>query len=69
MKYVVMSLPEPTEKTQEQKLEERLAAYCAAGMNDYSLNIYRLRMEREDWQTQEQPVFVGRRHGRITIRR
>ena len=32
------------------------------------LNIYRFRMEIEDWQTEEQPVFLGRRHGGI-IRR
>jgi len=37
-------------------------------MDDYSLNIYRFRMEREGLQTQQQPVFLGRRHGRITIR-
>ena len=32
MKCVVMSLPEPTEKTPKHKLEERLAAYRAASM-------------------------------------
>jgi hypothetical protein len=68
MKYVVMSLPEPTEKTPEQKIQEKLAAYRANGMDDHSLNIYRFRMEREDRQMQEQPVYIGRRHG-IIIRR
>jgi len=67
MKCVVMSLPEQTEKTPEQKLEERLAAYRGADMDDHSLNIYRFRMER-DRQTREQPVFLGRRHGSV-IRR
>jgi hypothetical protein len=67
MKYVVMTLPEPTEKTPEQKVEERLAAYRAAGMDDHSLNIYRFRMEREDRHAQEQPIFLGRRHGPIIL--
>ena len=49
--------------------EERLAAYRAAGMDDHSLNIYRFRMERDYRQTEEQPVYIGRRHGRIIIRR
>jgi len=39
------------------------------GQNENSLNIYRFRMEGEDRQTQEQPVFAGPRYGRITIRR
>lgn len=68
-KYVVMSLPEPTEKTPEEKLDELLAAYRAAGVNDYSLNIYRMRMEGQDRQMQEQPIYLGRRYGRISIRR
>ncbi len=38
-------------------------------MDEYSLNIYRFRMEREDRQTEEQPVYLRRRHGRIIIRR
>lgn len=63
-----MSLPEPTEETPEHKLEERLAAYRAASVDDYSLNIYRCRMEKEDRQIQEEPVYLGRRHG-IVIRR
>jgi hypothetical protein len=54
----------PHDTANQQKLEE----YRAAGMDDHSLNIYRFRMEREDRQMQEQPIFLGRRHGRI-IRR
>ena len=70
MKYVVMSLPEPTQKTWQDKITEKLDAYRAAGMDEHSLNIYRFRMEREDRQTEEQPVYIGRRrHGRIIIRR
>ena len=38
------------------------------GLRNSSLNIYRLRMEREDRPTQEQPVYLGRRRGPI-IRR
>jgi len=58
------SSSKPREVTIQQKLEE----YRANGMDDYSLNIYRFRMEREERQTQEQPVYLGRRHG-IIIRR
>ena len=54
MKYVVMSLPEPTEKTREDKIAEKLDAYRQAGMDEHSLNIYRFRMEREDRQREEQ---------------
>jgi hypothetical protein len=68
MKYVVMSLPEPTEKNQQDKIAEKLDAYRQAGTNEFSLNIYRIRMEREDRQRQEQPVHLGRRRG-IIIRR
>ncbi len=35
----------PIEKTQEQKLEERLAASRAAGMDDCILNIYQSRWD------------------------
>ena len=68
MKYVVMSLPEPTEKSGQDKIAEKLDAYRQAGMNEFSLNIYRIRMEREERQRQDQPVHIGRRHG-IIIRR
>jgi len=63
-----MSLPEPTDKTRREKNAERLDTYRQAGMDENSLNIYRCRMEREDRQMQEQPVYIGRRHGPI-IRR
>ena len=69
MKYVVMSLPEPTEKTQQDKIAEKLDAYRQAGMDEFSLNIYRFRMEREDRQTEEQPVYIGRRRHGIIVRR
>ncbi len=69
MKYVVMSLPEPTEKTRREKNAERLDTYRQAGMDENSLNIYRFRMEMEDWQTQEQPVYLVRRRGPIIRRR
>ena len=70
MKYVVMSLPEPTEKTQQGRIAEKLDAYRQAGMDEHSLNIYRWRMEREDRQAEEQQVYIGRRrHGRIIVRR
>jgi len=36
-------------------------------MDDHSLNIYRFRMDGDDWQT-EQPVYLARRRGPI-IRR
>ena len=48
MKYVVMSLPEPTEKNRQDKITEKLEEYRAKGMDDFSLNIYRIRMEREE---------------------
>ena len=70
MKYAVMSLPEPTEKTQQDKIAEKLDAYRQAGMDEHSLNIYRFQMEREDRQTDEQPVYIGRReHRGIIVRR
>jgi len=70
MKYVVMSLPEPTEKTWQDKIAEKLDAYRQAGMDEHSLNIYRFQMEREDRQREEQPAYIGRRrYGRIIIRR
>ena len=69
MKYVVMSLPEPTEKNRQDKIAEKLDAYRQAGMDEFSLNIYRMRMEREARQAQEQLVLMGRQHGRIPIRR
>ena len=68
MKYVVMSLPEPTEKNRQDKITEKLEEYRAKGMDDFSRNIYRMRMERTERQTQDQPVYVGRRYGPI-IRR
>ena len=69
MKYVVMSLPEPTEKNRQDKIAEKLDAYRQAGMDEFSLNIYRMRMERADRQTQDPPALIGRQHGRIPIRR
>ena len=59
------SSSKPHEVTIQQKLEE----YRAKGMNEYSLNIYRMRMEREARQALEQPALIGRLHGRIPIRR
>ena len=65
-----MSLPEPTEKTWQDKIAEKLDAYRQAGMDEHSLNIYRFRMEREDRQMEEeQPIYIGRRHRRVVIRR
>jgi hypothetical protein len=69
MKYVVMSLPEPTEKNRQDKITEKLEEYRAKGMDDFSRNIYRMRMERAERQTQDQPALIGRQHGRIPIRR
>lgn len=65
MKYVVMSLPEPTEKNRKTRLRK---SWTPMGRPGFSLNIYRIRMEREDRQRQEQPVYLGRRRG-IIIRR
>jgi len=69
MKYVVMSLPEPTEKTWQDKIAEKLDAYRQAGMDEHSLNIYRFRMEREERPREEQPVYIGRPRRRIIVRR
>jgi hypothetical protein len=68
MKYVVMSLPEPTEKNRQDQITEKLDEYRARGMDDFSLNIYRMRMERAHRQAQDQPTLLGRQHGRIPIR-
>ena len=53
----------------EVAIQQKLVEYRAHGMDDHSLNIYRFRMEREYWQTQEQPARTGRRYGPIVIRR
>ena len=68
MKYVVMSMPDPTQKTQEEKLEEKLQSYKDAGVNEYSLNIYRMKgmMQMRD---ENAPIQTGRRHGAIITKR
>ncbi len=53
----------------QDKITEKLEEYRAKGMDDFSLNIYRMRMEREARQTRDQPALIGRQHGRIPIRR
>ena len=69
VRYAMLTWFETSSKPREVAIQQKLEEYRANGMDDYSLNIYRFRMEREDRQTQEQPVYLGRRHGRIPIRR
>ena len=56
-------------KPREVAIQQKLEEYRANGMDDHSLNIYRFRMETEGRQTQEQPVYLGRRRGPIIRRR
>jgi hypothetical protein len=60
---------EPTEKTNNQdRNAEKLEALRRAGVNEFSLNIYRMRLERENWKP-ESEISVGRRRERILISR
>jgi hypothetical protein len=68
VRYAMLTWFETSSKPSDMANQQKLEEYRAAGMDDHSLNIYRFRMEREDWQTQEQAIFLSRRHGRI-IRR
>jgi hypothetical protein len=69
MRYAMLTWFETSSKPREIANQQKLEEYRAKGMDEYSLNIYRCRMEREDRQAQEQPVYLGRQHGRILIRR
>ena len=69
VRYAMLTWFETSSKPREVTIQQKLEEYRANGMDDYSLNIYRCRMEREDRQAQEQPVYLGRQHGRIPIRR
>ncbi len=68
VRYAMLTWFESSSKPPELAIQQKLEEYRANGMDDYSLNIHRFRMEREHRQTEEQPVYLGRRHGRI-IRR
>ena len=69
MKHILNSLPDPTQKTREQKLVEQLAAYKAKGMDDFSLNIYAMKAKQEQMRNPDDaPVYTGRRHGPIIKR-
>ena len=68
-KYVVMSLPDPTQKTREEKIAEKLEVMRQQGVDDYSLNIHRARLNQQAVrEAQHDQVHVGRRYG-IPIRR
>ena len=60
---------ETSSKPREVAIQQKLEEYRANGMDEHSLNIYRFSLEREDRYAQEEPVLIGRRHGRIPIRR
>jgi hypothetical protein len=69
-KYVVMSLPEPTKQSREDKIAEKLREYREAGLDENSLNIYRYTMERgRNRDEGSQRAFIGRRRGIPVIRR
>jgi hypothetical protein len=65
--YVANTYFSASDKPKEVAKNEKLAAYKAAGMDDFSLNVHRMRMEM-DLRKPEKPVSVGRRHGRIIKR-
>ena len=69
VRYAMLTWFETSSKPREITNQEKLEEYRAKGMDDFSRNIYRMRMEREDRQTQDQPALIGRLHGRIPIRR
>jgi hypothetical protein len=63
-----MSLPEPTEKTWQDRIEEKLDAYRQAGMDEHSLNIYRFQMEREG-RRQQAGVSAYQNSGKLFAER
>ena len=68
VRYAMLTWFETSSQPREVAIQQKPEEYRANGMDDHSLNIYRCRMEREDRQMQEQPVYLGRRRGPI-IRR
>jgi hypothetical protein len=68
VRYAMLTWSESSSKPREVTIEQKLEEYRAKGMDDYSLNIYHMRMEREARQTQEEPAYLGRRYGPV-IRR
>jgi len=69
VRYAMLTWFETSSKPRELAIQQKLEEYRANGMDDHSLNVYRFRMETEDRQTQEQPAYLGRRHGPIIRRR
>ena len=65
MKYVIMSLPDPTQKAWPDRIKEKLNDYRERGMDDYSLNIYAQQMRREAEEPDE-PITFGSRGPRGT---
>ena len=68
VRYAMLTWSESSSKPRDDAIQQKLEEYRANGMDDHSLNIHRFRMETEGRQTQEQPAYLGRRHGPI-IRR
>ena len=68
VRYAMLTWFESSSKPREVAIQQKLEEYRAHGMDDYSLAIYRFRMEREDRQTEEQPVRIGRQYGPIVRR-
>ena len=50
VRYAMLTWFETSSKPREVAIQHRLEEYRANGMDDYSLNIYRFRMEREERQ-------------------
>lgn len=59
MKYVVMSLPEPTMKTRQQITEETIDKYQQRGLDAHSLQIHRARLEMEN-REENDSISIGR---------
>jgi hypothetical protein len=53
-----------SEKPRQVDINTKLKQYQEAGMDEHSLNIYRLKMER-DASGKDAPITIGRRHGTI----
>lgn len=66
-KYIVMSLPDPTQRSREDRIEEKLNEWRDNGLDEHSISIHRLRMTREQ-PADDAPVTMGRRRGIIVKR-
>lgn len=66
-RYGLRSKLEPGKKPKEVENEEKLREHAEAGMDDFSLNVYRIKLSQEA-QAAEAPASFGHRHTRVVRR-